>query len=125
MHDGYNIIFFEAGWDNYWIDIISKERMRSQHINLFRYLVYKNHPHTKDCKPLPESNNGLTLDCAEQHGWCIKYDDEVKAELVKEQFKGHPLEQNRKEKQFFIPVDLKKDLIEAGKGILKKMLQIS
>ena len=39
MHDGHNIIFFEAGWDNYWIDVINKDRMSSYHINLFRYLV--------------------------------------------------------------------------------------
>ena len=120
MHYGYNIIFFEAGWDNYWIDVINKERMSSQHINLFRYLVYKHSQYPKNFNQWLELNNGLTLDCAEQHGWCIKYSDEVKAELVEEQFKGYPLEPNREEKLFFIPVDLKEDLIEAGIGILKK-----
>ena len=124
MHDGHNIIFFEAGWDNYWIDVINKDRMSSYHINLFRYLVYKYYPLTKDFNQWLELKNGLTLDCAEQHGWCIKYSDKVKTEFVEEQFKGYPLKPNREEKLFFIPVDLKEDLIEAGIGILEKMTQI-
>ena len=124
MHDGHNIIFFEAGWDNYWINVINKDRMSSYHINLFRYLVYKYYPLTKDFNQWLELNNGLTLDCAEQHGWCIKYSDKVKTKFVNEQFKGNPLKPTREEKLFFIPVDLKEDLIEAGIGILEKMTQI-
>ena len=98
--------------------------MSSYHINLFRYLVYKYYPLTKDFNQWLELKNGLTLDCAEQHGWCIKYSDKVKTEFVEERFKGYPLKPNREEKLFFIPVDLKEDLIEAGIGILEKMTQI-
>lgn len=69
--------------------------MSSYHINLFRYLVYKYYPLTKDFNQWLELKNGLTLDCAEQHGWCIKYSDKVKTEFVEEQFKGYPLKPNR------------------------------
>lgn len=121
---GHNLVYFTAGWDNYWIDVIDKDRMSSYHINLFRYLVYKHYPHTKDFNKWLELKNGLTLDCAEQHGWCIKYTDDTKTEPVKEQFKGYPLRQDPENKLFFIPVGLKEDLIEAGTDILEKMTQI-
>lgn len=121
LNEGQNIVYFEEGWDNYRIDVINKARMNSFHINLFKYLVYKHYPHSKDFKQWLKLPNGLTLDCAGQHGWCILYKDEKMAEGIKEQFKAYLPEHNAGEKLFLIPVDIQKDLIEEGISILEKM----
>lgn len=132
---GYNILcFINDEWNNYWINILNKERASSLQINLFEYLVFK---HLNDKSIVSNQylgmKNGLSVSCAENHGWVIFYPENTPPENVERYSTqisnllgvNYKIRCNIDKHLFYIPIDLNQDLIEEGCYIIEQIHSIS
>jgi len=131
LNDGYNILlFYNDDW-NYWVNVLNKERASSYNINIFVYLVYKQ----LDDKSMLKNqwlcmNNGLQLDCAQNHGWIIKKTDkspfpkDLSEKICQKLSLNYNVIPNDEKRLLYIQIDTKYDLIEEGVKIIKAICDI-
>lgn len=131
LNDGYNILlFYNDDW-NYWVNVLNKERASSYNINIFVYLVYKQ----SDDKSMLKNqwlcmNNGLQLDCAQNHGWIIKKTDkspfpkDLSEKIYQKLSLNYNVIPNDEKRLLYIQIDTKYDLIEEGVKIIKAICDI-